>query len=105
MRHDLLTDKKSLHVKMDKSIHLAFRAKLFKVNLSMQEVIEEFTRLYIADDPRMDRIVQQLSERKLKEYIEGITPRKKRRQEVEFSELDHDTLYDLISRANDEKET
>ena len=103
MRHDLFSDRKSLHIKMDKSVHASFRAKLFKLNLSMQEVFEEFARLYNADDSRVEKIIDQLSERKLLDYMAGLTPRKKRNLEGTFTDLDHDTLYDLISRKTGDK--
>jgi hypothetical protein len=97
MRTDIFHDRKCIHVKLEKNVHAAFRSALFKHNLSMQEVLDEFARLVASDDGRARRIVEALVMRKVQEAIEG-KPKKERIRSV--NELDHDALYDLIEEGN-----
>lgn len=89
-----------MHVKLDKAVHAALRAKLFQHNLSMQEVFDEFAKLVAADDRAAERIVENLVMRKVREAIDG----KPKRRDRSVSELDHDTLYDLIEEGTDPDE-
>jgi len=95
MRTDLFQDRKCVHVKLDKDVHASLRAKLFQHNLSMQEVFDEFAKLFVTEDSRANRIVEQLVMRKVKEAIEG----KPKKLDRSVNELDHDTLYDLIEEG------
>lgn len=101
MRTDLLQDRKCVHVKLDKEVHAALRARLFQHNLSMQEVFDEFAKLIATDDRSANRIVENLVMRKVKEAIEG---KPKRQRDRSVGELDHDTLYDLIEEGKDPDE-
>ena len=98
MRADLFQDKKCIHVKLDKNVHAELRSRLFKHNLSMQEVFDEFAKLFVSDDNKATRIVENLVQRKLKEAIEGLS--RPKRSERSFNELDHDALYDLIDEGH-----
>lgn len=95
MRTDLLQDRKCVHVKLDKNVHAALRAKLFQHNLSMQEVFDEFAKLVVTDDSRAGRIVEHLIMRKVKEAING----KPKKRDRGINELDNDTLYNLIEEG------
>lgn len=97
MRTDLLQDRKCVHVKLDKEVHAALRARLFQHNLSMQEVFDEFAKLIASDDSRANRMLEQLVMRKVRDAIEG---KPKRVRERSVGELDHDTLYDLIEEGS-----
>ena len=101
MRTDILQDKKCVHVKLDKDVHAALRAKLFQHNLSMQEVFDEFAKLIASDDARAGRMLEQLVMRKVKEAIDG---KPKRTRDRSVNELDHDALYDLIEEGPDSDE-
>lgn len=93
MRTDLLQSRKCLHVRFRKEVHAAFRTKLFEYGLSMQEVLEEFARLVASEDPKLLKAIDDYARRKVQEKIDMLKP--KSRQTV--SELDKDTLYDLIN--------
>jgi hypothetical protein len=99
MRTDLLQDRKCVHVKLEKDVHAAFRARLFKHGISMQEVFDEFAKLVCSDDSKATKIVEALIMRKIREVIDG-APKKKRRNERKINELDHDALYDLIEGSD-----
>lgn len=98
MRPDIFQDRKCIHVKLDKDVHAALRGKLFKHGLSMQEVFDEFAKLFVSDDARVNRIIDQLVMRKIKEAIEG-TKESKLRRNHGINDLDHDALYDLIDEG------
>ncbi len=98
MRTDIFQYRKGVHVKLDKDVHAALRGKLFQYNLSMQEVFDEFARLFVTDDAKASRIVENLVTRKLKEAIEG-KPKQTRQRDRSISDLDHDALYDLIEEG------
>ena len=105
IRSDLFNDRKSIHINLSKEVHLALRQKLFKFDLSMQELFEEFSRLVAEDAPKANYMIENLSRKKIKAQIEG-TYRKK--SERHLGELDSDTLYSLINdleaRQKDEDE-
>jgi hypothetical protein len=107
MRTDLFQDRKCIHVKLDKDVHAALRAQLFKHNLSMQEVFDEFAKLFVTDDVRASRIVESLVMRKITEALEGTKKSKKakKRSDRKINELDHDSLYHLIDSQTEVVET
>jgi hypothetical protein len=97
MRSDILFDKKCVHFKLSKEVHFALRAKLFKCNISMQELFDEFARLVATDAPRALSIVDSIISKKVKSELSGI----KRHKKETISELDVDTLYNMINDSDD----
>ena len=95
MRADILHDRKSVHVKLEKNVHAALRAMLFNHNISMQEVFDEFAKLVVSGDHKATKIVEHLVMRKVREAIEG----KPKKRDRSISELDVDALYDLIEEG------
>jgi hypothetical protein len=100
MRFDTFVDKKSIHFKLDKDVHLALRAKLFKYNISMQELFDEFAILVVTDVPKARSIVESILNKKMKSVLSGEKKRKKKKREV-FNEVDTDTLYNMINESED----
>lgn len=96
---DMFQDKKGIHVKLDKQVHAALRAKLFQYNLSMQEVFDNFARLIAEDNRRAQVILDLLVQKKLKASIEG----KQKQKETGLSEMDAETLYNLINGIPEEE--
>lgn len=99
MRTDIFQDKKCIHIKLDKDVHVVMRTKLFERGLSMQELFNEFARLLAIDDSRAIKIVEQFEERKLNELLDRAPAptHRKKTSEKRIDELDHDVLYNLIS--------
>lgn len=93
-RMDIFHDRKCIHVKLEKNVHAALRAKLFQHNVSMQEVFDEFACQFVAGDGPANRIVDRYVMRKVQAMIDG--EKKPRRNAMGLNELDHDTLYSLI---------
>jgi len=100
MRFDTFVDKKSIHFKLDKDVHLALRAKLFKYNISMQELFDEFAILVVTDVPKARSIVESILNKRMKSVLSGEKKRKKKKREV-FNEVDTDTLYNMINESED----
>jgi hypothetical protein len=100
MRFDTFVDKKSIHFKLDKDVHLALRAKLFKYNISMQELFDEFANLVVTDVPKARSIVESILNKRMKSVLSGEKKRKKKKREV-FNEVDTDTLYNMINESED----
>lgn len=93
MRTDLFHDKKSVHVKLPKDIHLKLREKLIRHNLTMQDVIMECIEMILAEDRRgggaiIDRVVEK--------KIAGELRKVRAMQQV--GELDSDMLYSLLEK-------
>ena len=82
MRSDILSDKKCVHVKLSKEIHFALRAKLFKHNISMQELFDEFARLVAEDTAKGQSIVESIVNKKLKLTMAGISNKRKKKREI-----------------------
>lgn len=98
MRSDLFTDRKSVHFKISKEVHFALRAKLFKHNISMQELFDEFAHIIVTDAPRGQSIIETVVNKKIKQ-ITGKSPKKKKRES--FGEFDSETLYSMINDSGD----
>ena len=99
MRSDILIDKKCVHVKLDKDTHTALRTKLFKHNVTMQDLFEEAARLVATETSRGQSIIESIVNRKLKEAIEGKSSRRKR---PIANTVDADMLYNMINSASKE---
>jgi hypothetical protein len=95
MRTDILLDKKCIHVKLDKDTHSALRAKLFKHNVTMQDLFEECARMVATETGRGQSIIESIVNRKVKEAIAG-----KKKKEIIVSDMDADTLYSMINAAS-----
>lgn len=93
-RTDVFHDRKCVHVKLDKDVHAALRARLFQHNVSMQEVFDEFARQFVSGDAGANRIVERYVMRKVQALIAG--EKKPRRSAMQINELDHDAIYNLI---------
>tara|TARA_Y100000034_G_scaffold131752_1_gene193187 strand:- start:981 stop:1256 length:276 start_codon:yes stop_codon:yes gene_type:complete len=76
--------RKSVHVKLMKETHAEFRVLSFRKKLSMQEMFEEFAQRAIVGDPSIEKILQELAERKREGKIQKL------------SKEDSDSLFDLI---------
>ena len=99
MRADIFQYKKCVHLKLDKEVHSALRAKLFEHGVSMQDTFDEFARHLVEGKKSATIILESLIRKKLREEIDGKL-RKKRNEK--FGELDSEALYSLIEI--DEKE-
>lgn len=99
MRTDLLVDKKCVHFKISKEVHHALRSKLFKHNISLQELFEEFASSVANDTNRGLSYIDSVVNRKVKEAL-GTAKKKKK---VGMGELDSDTLYSIINQSQAEK--
>lgn len=100
MRTDLLLDKKCVHIKLDKDVHTALRSKLFKYNVSMQDLFNECAHLVAAGSTKGQTIVESIVKRKIQEAISGS---KKKRKELVINEVDTDTLYSMINEPKDKE--
>ena len=94
MRPDLLDGTKSVHIKLKKEVHAAFRTKLFDRGMSMQEVFDELARLVAVDDRRLTKALDDYAKRRV---VDEINRLKQDRRQERIGELDQDALYDLIT--------
>jgi hypothetical protein len=101
MRFDTFVDKKSVHFKLDKDVHLALRAMLFKYNLSMQDLFDEFALLVVQDSPKARSIIELILNKKMKYSLRG-EKAPKRKQKENFNEIDTETLYNMINDSDDQ---
>ena len=81
-------NKKSVHFNISKDAHAAFRIACFQRQLSMQEVFEDFVQYILAEDPKIIRMLDQLSDDK------------KNKVEKKFSKQDVESIFDLIENNN-----
>lgn len=76
--------KKSIHVKLLDSTHTSLRIQSFRLKLSVQEMMEELAQRIVIEDPVVMTILRDLSKRKRdKEY-------------KRISEIDAETIYEMI---------
>lgn len=103
LRTDVFCQRKSIHLNIDKQLHAAFRSKLFFQDVSMQAAFEEFARAYVNDDVHAAAIMDGLVLRVLGLKVEmGMSDAAVRAAENKrISELDVNSIYDLIDRGSD----
>lgn len=97
IRTDILCEKKCIHVKLTKDIHLKLREKLFHYQLSLQSTFDEFARLIVENDKHAIRMLEDLAIRKTKEALEKPIKKSVNYNRDSINELDHNTLYNMIS--------
>lgn len=94
---------KDVHVKLDRSTHLEFKARLLYHDMSMQEAFEAFAKAVAAEKASaiaiVDRAVRDRAKAALAEF--GLRPLKGMRPGTAVRELDADTLYGLINEEGD----
>jgi hypothetical protein len=102
MRTDLFEDRKCVHVKLNKELHFALRSKLFKHNISMQDLFDECARIIVSESIRGQSIINAIVNRKLEEQISGVKAKDKRNT---MGELDSETLYNMINSTEEKENT
>ena len=102
MRTDLFSDRKCVHFKIDKEVHHALRAKLFKHNISMQELFDEFARLVATDTTKGQSVIDSIVNRKVKEAMASDSGKTRRKRKKEtFGSFDSETLYNMINGSDE----
>jgi hypothetical protein len=76
--------RKSIHIKLLTSTHIALRIQSFRLKLSVQEMLEEFAQRIVVEDPDIMELLADLSKRKRDKEFKRIT------------NIDADTIYDMI---------
>ena len=79
-----LDRRKSVHIKLLTDTHANFRIASFRLKLSMQEMFEEFAQRVIAEDPKVMKVLNELSERKKEKLVKKL------------SKSDASTILDII---------
>lgn len=97
IRTDILHDRKCIHVKLKKDVHLKLRERLFQHQLSMQSIFDEFSRLIVNNDKRAMKIIEDLVLRRAQEQLEKPIKKSTTYNRENIGELDHNTLYNMIS--------
>lgn len=98
LRSDALFKHKRLNIWIDKNAYIKLRTTLFRYDISIQEIFEDFALLLLSDTDRGNAILKRFAKQKMQRKIDG---QEKPERKV-FSEQDVDALYDLI--AEDEGE-
>lgn len=107
MRNDIFQSRKTVHIKIPKEVHATLREKMFKHNLTMQELFQDYAIMMAEDSIRAEKTFERLSARRIKVMLEDAKAnRKKERKDLMLGELDSNTLYSLLEEAeknSDEK--
>lgn len=98
MRTDLFQDKKSIHIKMPKEIHVKLREKLLRHNLTMQDVLLECIEIILTEDRRLGAsIIDRVVEKKIAGELRKV------RTMQQMGELDSDMLYSLLEKSEEKR--
>lgn len=100
MKSHVLVTRKCINVKLDKEVHASFRFKLLERGITMQDAMDEFARLIADDDQRALGIVERLATRKAQAELTAMSEPKDRSRKL--SELDAETLYNLINHSEED---
>lgn len=105
MRHDIFESRKCVHIKLPKEIHASLREKLFRHNITMQDLFQDYAESIADDSIRAEKTIQRLVSKKIKSIIESDV-KKRENKGLIMGELDSNTLYNLLEEAeknNNEK--
>jgi hypothetical protein len=94
MRTDIFLERKCVHIKLEKDTHAALRAKLFRHNITMQDLFEECAALVASDTAKGQSLVESIVKKKIKEIIDG---KKRKRKSIQITDADNETLYSMIN--------
>ena len=83
-------------VQMTPKMHDDFKCELLRKRLSPQEVFEELVRLISTGDKTIHRLIDNYATSKMLDSMVTLTP-----AEIAESELDRESLYDLINDGED----
>lgn len=92
MRHDLFQARKSIHVKLTKESHTALREKLFRYNITMQDLFQEVADIVLTEEDRSEKLLQRVVKKKMLNELQKID----RREKLVLGEFDSETLYNLL---------
>lgn len=97
VRSDSLKTRKSIHVWVGNNQYVQLRSKLFLVELSIQQVVNEFLDLLLSGDRRAESIMRGMIEKrrkcKLKQIkLDSVIEKKK----IDMTEEDRETIYQLF---------
>ena len=99
IRSDVLRDRKCIHIQLEKSVHAQLRVAMFKYNLSMQEVFNEFANMIVSEEGMAGRVLERVAHRKMQAILEG-----RPKNERGVDKLDSEDLYNLIEGRGRKKE-
>ena len=102
LRADIFSEKKCVHIKLDKSTHSSLRALCFHKGISMQDIFEEFARSLRDGEKRSVAIIDKMIVKRLN--LPKKTRVYKKRRSTELEELEKEALYDMIGNVNLEDE-
>lgn len=80
--------KKSIHVNLIDSTHMALRIQSFRLKLSIQEMMEEFAQKVIIEDP----VVMG--------FLRDLACQKKNKEFKRVTNIDANAIYDMIDDGN-----
>jgi|APGre2960657468_1045069.scaffolds.fasta_scaffold109581_1 hypothetical protein len=104
MSVNIFIDRKSIHFKLSTDIHAALRTRLFKHNITMQELFDECACLVALDTAKGQSIINLITNKKIKKVLSvsctsSIIAKKKKKES--FNDLDSDALYNMINELEE----
>lgn len=97
MKYDRFYGRKSVHVKLDKVLHVALREKLFKHDVTMQDLFHEVAFLVASDSAWGEKFLMRVAKKKMMMMIEKVNSM----PSPQLNELDSETLYNLLEDGKD----
>jgi hypothetical protein len=95
-RNDVLAQKKSFHVCVDKDVYIKLRILAFTHGLRLPEVVQFFITQLVNDNYKAQKILEECLVAKMQKQIGGRKLRKKFSLPEKISEQDQSLLYNLI---------
>jgi len=99
VRNDLFQNKKSVHINLSKEVHTALREKLFRHNITMQDLFQEAADLILQDGSAAERLIQRISKRKMMTSLQRLD----KKNNSQMGQFDAETLYNLLEAQDDRK--
>ena len=96
MRHDIFEERKSIHIKLKKDVHVSLRQKLMRYGLTMQDLFHEAAVAALSDDKKTDNLLDRISRKKLQENLKRLDAKNSQSIGPAVGEFDAETLYSLI---------
>jgi hypothetical protein len=101
-------EKKSVHVKVSNTVHIELRSLAIKRGVTVQEILEYICGMIVSNDPRTQRILNEIVTKKIDSEINQYTQQLEEKLDIQNS----DAIYDFLEsksalnkrEENDEKD-
>lgn len=97
-RNDILAERKSFHVTLDRDVYIQLRMLLFKYDITLPQFFTFVGSQVVLDNPKAKKILEDCIVHKLQRQMGGRKLNRKYTLPKQINEQDKNVIYNLIER-------